>query len=142
MKHSMIALSPFIIEEEPSPIKVVGSSMHPYLKDGDIIAIRSNINQKIKNGNCYIYFSNGTLTIHRLLWHSKNWGYFAGDANKYIEKIRIQNIVGEPVIERYIRLQHLVTVINYITLLLWKIPFIRRVRSALLYFVFRTKAFS
>lgn len=80
-----------------SQVKFIGTSMQPFLNEGDYIHIsKVNAIEKLKIGNVIAYIlNNEKIVVHRIVMISNNCIFTKGDNLEYIDKaIRFENIIG------------------------------------------------
>lgn len=85
----------FLGEGKEVVFSLRGSSMKPFLQEGDLITIKPVSGLNLKVGHIVLaYFKNGYV-LHRIIRLDRNVIYMAGDANLVqIEKIGRDAIIG------------------------------------------------
>jgi hypothetical protein len=131
------AVSEILFENGPIVLKIGGNSMNPFYCNGQLVTIAPLSSQPLCRGKCYVYLSHGTIVLHRLLWIFKQSLYMAGDRNNYIEKISAENIIGMPLSDCNKIQRSLINCINIVFFPFFKITRIFRIRSKILYIIFK-----
>ena len=75
---------------------VVGGSMQPLLKDGDRVTV-----QRVDTyypGDIVVFCHDRGLTVHRLLWQTKDRITCKGDSNLFCEVISTEDILGKVIL--------------------------------------------
>jgi hypothetical protein len=73
-----------------------GGSMHPYLKDGDVLEIDPTISP-LRKRDIILYKVNGILFAHRVTNVGRDFIVTRGDAVEQTERIRSDQILGKAV---------------------------------------------
>lgn len=74
--------------------KIYGSSMSPFLKDGDDILIKKVEISTLKEGDVILYNSNRVLVVHRIISIGKDSIITKGDNSNKKTKINNNNVLG------------------------------------------------
>lgn len=76
-------------------INISGSSMQPFLSDGDVILLDNIKLEHIKIGTVILGKYNGAYVLHRVIKKSENFVFIAGDNNlSQIEKIEANDVLA------------------------------------------------
>ena len=94
MLHRDKAIKSFLFENDSAHLPITGTSMIPFLQPDQIVSI-GPARQPLRLGNCYVYFKDNILVIHRLIKKTRTTGVFAGDNNWWTETIPLSSIIGE-----------------------------------------------
>ena len=80
-------------------ITLRGSSMHPTLRDGWILHVRSLPAEQLRIGDIGAFVHGGLLTIHRLVWKKRTEEgtrlVFQGDNNPRREEVAPEAVLGK-----------------------------------------------
>ncbi|MCL7988420.1 S24/S26 family peptidase [Sphingobacterium sp. lm-10] len=85
----------YICDGKEVAFSLRGSSMSPFLKEGDLITVKPLTGVSLKIGHIVLaYFKNGYI-LHRIIRLDQDYVYIAGDANLVqIEKIERKSVIG------------------------------------------------
>lgn len=92
----------FFLESKSPPLflasqekfQAIGDSMMPYLTHGQEISV-SPCGKRLVPGQCYLFYHQGRLMLHRLVFFTRHWAFFLGDNGVWVEKVPRNMVFAE-----------------------------------------------
>lgn len=83
-----------LLEVSDIIVRITGTSMWPFFKEGKTKVKLSKIN-KIKKGKIYLFKNNESHVLHRLIKINGDILTFRGDGNVGVELVKKENLIAE-----------------------------------------------
>ena len=130
-RNSLITrgMKAFISGMQAEKLTVQGTSMAPYLEDGQQVNILPLDNQRLKAGRCYAFRKGPSVFLHRFVTQKGGHAVFVGDNTVLPETVVLSEVLGRLDAKKQRAFTAVVAVINLLVLDLfaWS-PTILRIR--------------
>jgi signal peptidase I len=89
------ALRQGLIEESPAEFTIAGTSMVPYLRQGDRVRLKPCDPRSLQGGHCYAFREGAGLVLHRYVATHGEYAILIGDNMLVPQVVPLSNIIGE-----------------------------------------------
>lgn len=92
LKEAVALFQKLLAEGRTIPVRYTGTSMNPFLREGDWMEVRRATPESVAVGKLVLFENGGELTVHRVCHRSKRngavWVSTRGDASIWIDPPR------------------------------------------------------
>lgn len=99
-QEALNLLRGLLAEGKTVPVRYKGTSMHPFLQDGNWMQVVWAAPENVKLGSVVLFERGGELTVHRVCWKGRRqgcgWVRTGGDAERWLDPPQpLSELVGK-----------------------------------------------